>query len=63
MKEIKAYQTSDGVIFEDMQSAIDREQVLSLGDWLDEHEGISWNHTNPNEVAHFICAEFTLTRK
>jgi len=31
MKEIKAYQTSDGVIFEDMQSAIDREQAISLG--------------------------------
>jgi len=63
MKEIKAYQTSDGVIFEDMQSAIDREQAISLGDWLFDHNEISWNHACPHEVAQHICLEFELTRK
>jgi hypothetical protein len=63
MKEIKAYKSDDGAIHETMQAAIDREQATSLGDWLNDHDEISWYNPCPHEVAEHISAEFTLTRK
>jgi hypothetical protein len=66
MEKITAYKTADGVIHENLDSAIESEQAYDLGNWLFEHPEILWNTACPacpHEVAAHITAEFKLTRK
>ena len=65
MKEITAYKTEDGEVFENQAGAIKHEQVKSFADFL-EHHGDMYFHPNGSsidDVASYILVAYTLTSK
>lgn len=65
MKEIKAYKSEDGEIFETEAEAIGHEQQGSLADFIENHDTLYLDHrsSGADEIAKILLENYSLTAK